>query len=211
MKNILCYGDSNTYGLSPDWIHGNMGRHDISVRWTGRLQKQLGDDWRIIEEGLNGRTTVFDDPTFPGRNGLKHLRVCLESHSPLDAVIIMLGTNDTKPMFSASVFDIAAGLGRLIQCVKNPYTYIIGSVPKVLIAAPVPLGPEGTVDGDDRAVIKSKGLSAQFEQTAKMYGCDFIDLGKVAHTAVGEGVHLDAQAHAAVADAFEKKLRQMFE
>ena len=211
MKNILCYGDSNTYGLSPEWIHGNMGRHDISVRWTGRLQKQLGDDWRIIEEGLNGRTTVFDDPTCPGRNGLKHLRVCLESQSPLDGVIIMLGTNDTKPMFCASAFEIAAGLGQLIQCVLNPFTYIIGSVPKLLVAAPVPLGPEGAPNGDESALVKSKELAAQFEQTAKMYGCEFIDLGKIAATAPGEGVHLNAQAHAAVADAFEQKLRQMFE
>jgi lysophospholipase L1-like esterase len=211
MINILCYGDSNTYGLSPDWINGNMGRHDISVRWTGRLQKQLGESWRIIEEGLNGRTTVFDDPTFPGRNGLKHLRVCLESHSPLDGVIIMLGTNDTKPLFNASTLEIATGLGRLIQCVLNPFTYIIGSVPKVLVAAPVPLGPEGAQNGDESALIKSAQLAEQFEQTAKMYGCEFIDLGKVAHTAKGEGVHLDPEGHAAVANAFEQKLRQMFE
>lgn len=210
MKNILCYGDSNTFGLSPDWIHGHFGRHDISVRWTGQLQARLGGDWRIIEEGLNGRTVCFDDPTMPDRNGLTHFRVALESHMPLDLVIIILGTNDTKPLFNASVFDIGMGLSQLIQCAKNPFIYSCGAVPRILIAAPVPLGPEAAANGSAEQVEKSKALASQFEQVAKMHQCEFIDLGAVASAAPGEGVHLNAQAHTAIAEAFEKKLREIF-
>ena len=94
MKNILCYGDSNTWGYIP----GGKGRYEYAVRWTGAAQRLLGDGYRIIEEGLNGRTTVFDSP-FDGSvlNGKSHLMCCLMSHAPLDAVVIMLGTNDLMP------------------------------------------------------------------------------------------------------------------
>ena len=105
MKNILCFGDSNTYGLKPEWIKGDFGRHDENTRWPGAMRNILGDGYRVIEEGLCGRTTVFDDPTSPYRNGFDYLQPCLESHSPLDLVIIMLaggkhtytnmGSNDT--------------------------------------------------------------------------------------------------------------------
>ncbi|MCQ2451955.1 MAG: SGNH/GDSL hydrolase family protein [Oscillospiraceae bacterium] len=213
MKNILCYGDSNTYGLSPEWVHGQFGRHDINTRWTGRLQKQLGEDYRIIEEGLCGRTTAFSDPTSAYRNGLPYLQPCIESHSPLDLIIIMLGTNDCKGLHSASPADIAMGLGRLIQVAKNPALYMGTPVPKVLVAVPVPIG-EGAMtlpDGiTDMAMIeKSRALAARYKNTAAMYGCDYIDLGEVAATTPDEGVHLDAAAHAAVAGALEKGIREI--
>lgn len=212
MKTILCYGDSNTYGINPDWVKtGVFIRHGMDVRWPMRLQTLLGQDWRILEEGLNGRTTVFDDPTFPGRSGLEFFRVCLESHAPLDGVIIMLGTNDTKPMFGASPMEIATGLGRLIQCAKDPFLSSFGSPKKILIACPVPLGMAATkFIGDAAQVEKSKKLAPAFEMIARQYGCDFIDLAPIAKTAPEEGIHLPAEAHAAIADAMAAKLREMF-
>ena len=98
MINILCYGDSNTFGSIPK----ENKRYSINERWTGRLQNILGNDYRIIEEGLGGRTTVFDDPFEPGRNGIAYIEIALETHKPLDLIILALGTNDVKAHFSAT-------------------------------------------------------------------------------------------------------------
>ena len=105
MKTILCYGDSNTYGLMPD----SPDRYPRDVRWTGILQKKLGEDYYVIEEGLSGRTTLWDDPIEEHKNGKKYLLPCLETHKPLDLVVIMLGTNDLDHMF----FDVEERSGAL--------------------------------------------------------------------------------------------------
>lgn len=101
MKSILCYGDSNTYGLMPD----SPDRYPRDVRWTGILQKKLGEDYYVIEEGLSGRTTLWDDPIEEHKNGKKYLLPCLDSHKPVDLVILMLGTNDLKTRFSLTPFE----------------------------------------------------------------------------------------------------------
>ena len=215
MKHILCYGDSNTYGLNPIWVSsGEMSRHDIDIRWTGRLPKILGSGYRIIEEGLNGRTTVFDDPVFPGRNGLAHFSVCVESHLPLDIIIIMLGTNDTKTLFNAAPAQIAMGISRLAKVALDPFLYNHGAKPpKVLIAAPVPLGEDSlklpNAITDKTAIEKSRMLAKHYEQVAQLLGCEFLDLAPVAHTAPGEGIHLTAEAHEAIASAMAEKLLTM--
>ncbi|MBR4744423.1 MAG: SGNH/GDSL hydrolase family protein [Oscillospiraceae bacterium] len=213
MKHILCFGDSNTYGLSPEWIHGQFGRHDISVRWPGRLQALLGPEYRVIEEGLSGRTTVFEDYVSPYRSGLAYLRPCLETHAPLDLVILMLGTNDCRNQFGVIAPEIAMGLGRLIQVVKDPAVYMGMPVPKVLIAVPVPMGeaalrlPDGITTPE--SIEKSRQLAGCYRRTADMYGCDYIDLGQVASVTDFEGIHLDAAAHAAVAEAMAAKIREI--
>ena len=213
MKNILCFGDSNTYGLKPEWIKGDFGRHDENTRWPGKLRNILGDDYRIIEEGLCGRTTVFDDPTSPYRNGFDYLQPCLESHSPLDLVIIMLGTNDSKGLFNAGPAEIAAGLGRLIAVAKNPAVYMGRPVPKILVAVPVPVGeaalalPDGITT--TQMIEKTRALAPKYENTAKMYGCEVIDLGKVAETAPFEGIHITAEGHAKIAEAMAAKVREI--
>lgn len=114
MKNILCFGDSNTFGTNPEG-----GRHGREVRWPGRLQKLLGDDWYVIEEGMGGRTTVWDDPLEPNRRGIAALPIALTSHRPLDLVIISLGTNDCKAFFHASPKVIARGAEALCKLVLN--------------------------------------------------------------------------------------------
>ena len=213
MKNILCFGDSNTFGLSPEWVKGNFGRHPRQVRWPGRLQALLGEEYYVIEEGLSGRTTVFDDPTMPDLNGLPYLQPCLQSHMPLDLVILMLGTNDTKDMFSASPPIIAMGLARLIKIAKDPTVYMGMPVPQILVAVPVPIGeaalqlPDGITT--PAMIEKSRTLAPWYERTAKMYGCHFLDLGQVASTTDYEGIHLDAAGHAAVAEAMAEKVREI--
>ena len=213
MKHILCFGDSNTYGISPEWVHGQFGRHPMDVRWPGRLQALLGPEYRVIEEGLSGRTTVFEDFVTPYRNGASYLRPCLETHAPLDLVIIMLGTNDCRNQFGVNPGEIAMGLGRLIQIVKDPAVYMGMPAPKVLVAVPVPMGedalklPDGITTPE--SIAKSRALAPQYRRTAEMYGCDFIDLGKVASVTDYEGIHLDAAAHAAVAEAMAAKIREI--
>ncbi len=109
--NILCFGDSNTYGYCPD----GSGRFDADTRWTGLLQKKLGTNDRIIEEGLCGRTTVFSDELREGRRGLDTIGILLESHAPVDLLILMLGTNDCKTRYNASAGTIAKGLEQVIK------------------------------------------------------------------------------------------------
>ena len=113
MKTILCYGDSNTYGLKSDLV----SRYPRNVRWTGILQEKLGSEYYVIEEGLGGRTTVWDDPVEDYKNGKKYLLPCLDSHKPLDLVIIMLGTNDLKSRFSVTPFDIGASMENLVKTI----------------------------------------------------------------------------------------------
>ena len=109
--NILCFGDSNTWGYKPD----KSGRYDENTRWTGLLQKKLGSGYHIIEEGLCGRTTVFQDELREGRRGLDLIGVTVEMHNPIDLMIIMLGTNDCKTRYRASASVIAKGLDQVIR------------------------------------------------------------------------------------------------
>ena len=116
MKQILCFGDSNTYGLIP----GTKDRYDWDTRWSGRIGQRLWEDGcRIVEEGLCGRTTVFDDPLRDGRRGTELLSVILETHKPVDVVVLMLGTNDCKTMYDASAEVIGRGVERLLDQIKE--------------------------------------------------------------------------------------------
>lgn len=110
MKHILCFGDSNTYGYRPD----GLGRYDETIRWTKKVQRALGTaEYQIIEEGLCGRTTVFQDELRVGRKGVDIFPVLLETHQPLDLIIIMLGTNDCKTRYKASAGTVAKGMEQL--------------------------------------------------------------------------------------------------
>ena len=111
MKTVLCYGDSNTWGYDP-WTRL---RYPPSVRWTGVLAERLGPVYRVVEEGLNGRTTRWDDPMEPGRNGQMYLGPCIESHAPLDLIVVMLGTNDLKRRFNLTSSDIAESAAGLAE------------------------------------------------------------------------------------------------
>ena len=115
MITVLCYGDSNTYGYNPS----NGFRYPPDVRWTGRLQRLLGEGYHVVEEGCNGRTTVYDDPLEGWKNGIDYLKPCLNSHKPVDIVILMLGSNDLKEVFHASPEDIANGAAELVKVIRE--------------------------------------------------------------------------------------------
>lgn len=136
MYTIMCYGDSLTWGYVP----GTGERFPFERRWTGLLQKNLGKKFRIIEESLNGRTTVWEDAFLPDRDGRKMLRPLLESHSPIDLIIIMLGTNDMQPYRNCRASESARGCKSLIEVVQKSRSGPNGTIPEILLVAPPPLG-----------------------------------------------------------------------
>ena len=180
MKHIVCFGDSNTHGYCAE----NNGRFDETQRWTCLLQKGLGDDYLVLEEGLSGRTTCFTDPIHEGLNGLDYIYPCLMSHEPVDLLIIMLGTNDTKERFGSSAACIALGLKRLIaKAIATTDCWRDGK-PNILVVTPQNIGRE-YADTEVAQTMgrgcakKSEGLAAQYEQIAQMMGCHYLDANQV--------------------------------
>ena len=135
MPVIVAFGDSNTWGYDP----ATGGRFPRAQRWPGVLQRELGADFEVIAEGLNGRTTVHDDPIEPYRSGADALPPCLMSHAPVDLVILALGCNDLKKRFSLSAFDIAEGAARLIFLARAYGQRPDARPPKILLVAPPPI------------------------------------------------------------------------
>lgn len=202
MAVVLCYGDSNTHGYDCSSITG--GRFARDVRWPGVLAAALGSGHQVIEEGLNGRTTIWDDPFHPGRNGLAYLGPCLETHAPVHAVVIMLGTNDTKTMFSRPATEIAGGVGTLVDVVLRSGAGPAGGAPRVLLVAPPAPGEvteRSEVWGFGGARAKGLELARLYAVVAEMKGVAFLDAGAVAAVDPADGVHLAPDGHAALGRA----------
>lgn len=208
LKNILCFGDSNTYG----YIAGSGARYDENVRWTKRLQKHLGDSYYVIEEGLNGRTTVFDDPEQRFKNGSEYLEMCIATHRPLDLVIIMLGTNDTKERYHAEPADIARGMEALITILQNPEVYSkdILIVSPIHISESIVKSPYCETFGPE-AIEKSKQLAPEYEKLAKKYNCFYFDAADYAVADDKDAIHLDEKGHASLAEAIYQKIKEIEE
>jgi len=209
MKSILCYGDSNTYGLMP----GLQGRYPREVRWTGILQKLLGEDYYIIEEGLGGRTTVWDDPIEEHKNGKEYLIPCMESHQPLDLVVIMLGTNDVKKRFSLSAFDIGAAMENLVKTILKSEAGIDENPPKVLLVAPVPIKSVGDKDLDlmlEGGVEKSLMLPEYYQKIAKKYSLSYLDPTKMVEIGSRDGIHFTVNGHKKMAELVANKIEEIF-
>ena len=215
-KHIVCYGDSNTHGACVDPAdsadHGS--RFNEEERWTCLLQKKLGDDYLVLEEGLSGRTCAFDDPLHEGLSGVMHVTPILMSHDPVDLVIIMLGTNDTKAYFSASPVNIATGMERLVR--KAQSTLCWGThAPKILIICPPHIGeglyqdPAGLKMGPG-CPEKSRELAKYYHQVADLTGCCFMDAEGIAEFNKIDCMHLTAKGHRQLADAVAAKVTEIF-
>ncbi|MFW6182015.1 MAG: SGNH/GDSL hydrolase family protein [Spirochaetota bacterium] len=195
MRSILCYGDSNTYGRDP----ATKKRFAREIRWPGVLQQRLGGEYQVIEEGLNGRTTVWDDPVRGDRhkrNGALYLVPCLESHAPLDLVVMMLGTNDLKAKFSVTAVDITQSVEALVQLIQASGCGPDGEPPEILLIAPPPLGRlteyAETFTG---GVEKSEKLGGYYRDMAEAHGCRFLDAGSVLTASPRDGLHFDPEGH----------------
>lgn len=206
MRTILCFGDSNTWGDPP----GGIGRFPWDVRWPGVLHLLLGEGFRIIEEGLPGRTTCYDDPFSPHRNGLAYFPIVLETHYPVDLLIIMLGTNDLKAYFNLDAVTIAQAASRLLGVAKD----FRPEVPQILLVSPPHVVETDDVDISRQfpdAVEKSKALAAHYRHFAELNQCHFFDAASVAQASSVDGIHMDAQNHELLGQGLARKIGSIFE
>lgn len=211
-KNILCFGDSLTWGWVPTEQSAPTDRYPFPDRWTGAMAQALGPQFTIVEEGLSARTTCLDDPLDPRLNGSAYLPSALASHLPLDLVIIMLGTNDTKSYFHRSPYEIANGMCKLVgQVLTSAGGVGTGyPAPKPLIVAPPPLAPlpdawfEGMFDGGHD---KTKALPALYQALANFMKVDFFDAGSVISTDGVDGIHFTVENNHTLGAALAEKVQ----
>jgi len=211
---ILAYGDSNTYGQKPD----RSGRFDAATRWTGVMQAALGEQYYVIEEGLGGRTTDLEhpNPKKPSRNGLTYFKACLDSHSPLDIIVLMLGTNDFKTSYNRSVEEIADTLDIYITDIKASYDTSNATEPTILLVSPPHMNQDAPLfyesmptPGiyDDTSILKSQQLAAHLKQLAARHAISFFDAAAI--TQAGEdGVHITANSHHELGHAITAIIKQ---
>lgn len=208
MKTILCFGDSLTWGWNPE----NSSRYPIDQRWTGLLQQQLGPGFRIVEEGLNGRTTIFDDPFSPGRNSIDILPIVLESHAPLDLVIVLLGINDLKSYIKGEAKSAALGNLRLIRLILSSRVGPMASAPTVLLLSP-PLITQSKgimAMAFENVEVESKKMSGYYREVASFANVHFLDTSEFLTTSSLDGVHLDHNNNCILAENLTLKIREIF-
>lgn len=204
-KHILCFGDSNTWGYDA----ATGGRFDDDTRWTMQLSNRLGEKYYMIEEGLSGRTTCFEDPLNEGLSGLSVLAPILQSHAPLDLLVLMLGTNDCKQRFAATPVNIKDALARLVK--KARQLDVWRSVPHILIVAPIimdgRLYSSPNADGmGEGCVEKSRQLPSLFRDAARDLDCAFLDCNPHVTAAEGDYMHFDPDSNRSFAQAVKEKI-----
>ncbi len=208
---ILCFGDSNTWGQKPD----KTGRYPANVRWTGKLQELLGNDYYVVEEGLGSRTTDLEYDRKPGRNGKTYLQPCLESHNPIDVILIMLGTNDYKIGYNRSAEDIAGAIQGLVDTVKEYGKDKSGNTPKIVLVSPILVDDTApkfaefySSHYDGSAVTKSKELAKVIKRVADDNDCYFVDAATVAKPGI-DGLHFDEPSHPALGKLLSEEIRKL--
>jgi len=193
MKTVLCYGDSLTWGYDPE----NRARHALEDRWSSVLAASLGEGVDVTADGLNGRTTAYDDMTADcDRNGARTLATSLHVHAPLDLVILMLGSNDMKPVIHGTAHAASKGMRRLLDLIRLHAWPVEQDLPQILVVSPPPLVE--TADPDFAAMFEggveqSAMLASFYGDLADETGAGFFDAGSVARCSSIDGVHLDAK------------------
>ncbi len=211
-KRILVFGDSNTWGWKPENMPPTIiERWDDDERWTGILQKELGEEYSIITEGLSGRTTVWEDPIEEERCGKVQMLPIMDSQAPFDLMIIFLGSNDMKSRFHASAWDSAQGAGLLVQKALAQVN-AFRNEPKVLLMAPTSLGD--SVEQSCHiafygSVEKSKKLGYWYEKVANQLKVDFIDAGQIVKSSEIDGLHFDKDQHELLGKAVADKVKEI--
>jgi len=202
MQQILVYGDSLTWGIIPD----TRRRLPFEARWPGVLEHQLvarGQRVRVIEDCLNGRRTVWEDPFKPGRNGLVGVEQRIEINSPLALVVVMLGTNDFQAMHPHDAWLSAQGVAAIVRAIRRAPIEPSMPVPAVLVVAPPPIRrPKGPIApkfaGGEK---KCRGFAGALAEVARLERCGFFDAATVTTSSRVDGIHLDADQHATLGRA----------
>jgi len=212
-KRILCYGDSNTWGYIP----GTGERYSEDVRWPCIVRKLLIDDYEIIEDGVNGRTTSFDQSWGVARNGVKGLNYALMANYPLDAIVIMLGTNDLT-IYNAAYAK--KGMSEVLRIVKNANAYFRTETPvfpngvKILLVAPPLLNIACSRDPSSlyaNGYEESKKFSANYHSLSEEYETAFLDAAEYAEASTVDCLHMTEESHIALGKAIAEKLKEMFQ
>lgn len=214
-KRVLCYGDSNTWGYIPEGQpDGFHMRFPEDIRWTGILQTALGEDYAVIEEGLNGRTTSFDQRGFRCRNGLQYLEGSLLTHEPIDVAIIYLGVNDLKLQICGDPKKSAESMAALLDFVNRARLGPEGGPTKVLLILPPPVGdgilfsPFRNDFGGEQAIEASRQLNREYRKIADRFGLESLDAAAYA-VAGADGIHLTAESHVLLGHAIAEKVQAM--
>ena len=207
---ILCYGDSNTWGYIPGSDHQRYGNQE---RWTKLLANALGERFEVIEEGLNSRTLISNDPRpgKEGKNGYEYLIPCLDTHDPIDLVILMLGTNELKETYGKTVAEIGYLLEEyFVKTILNRKSQISNQCPKLLIITPVEVNEnaERAKEIYKGAEEKSKKLNAIYQAIAEKYGCAFLS-NESLETGI-DGVHLTKESHQKLAEILVERIKEVF-
>ena len=210
MKQVLVYADSLSWGIVP----GTRRRLPFDARWPGVLELALtagGTPVRVLEDCLNGRRTVWDDPYKPGRRGIDGLAQRIEMHSPLALVILMLGTNDFQSLHDLNAWHSAEGTRALIGAIRAAPIEPGMPVPPILVVAPPPVtqpaGPLAPKFAGGNA--RCTGLADALADVCMQTGCAFFDAGGVVAASAVDGVHLDADAHRALGMALAEPVRRL--
>lgn len=211
-RTLLAFGDSNTHGTVPMLALGAMARFGRDIRWTGQMARVLAPGWTVIAEGQPGRTTVHDDPIEgPHRNGLGVLPALLESHRPLDLVLVMLGTNDLKARFSVTPTDIALSLEKLVAVIRASAAGPAGTAPAILLVAPPPIAETGCLAGIfSGGAAKSRHLGAAIGAAAMRARVAFFDAAADVAVSPVDGIHYEAGAHARLGAALAAAVSEHF-
>ncbi|MFT2110486.1 SGNH/GDSL hydrolase family protein [Marinomonas sp. 2405UD68-3] len=199
MATILCYGDSLTWGAAP---HGS--RFNRNQRWPELLGEKLGANNEVINLGLPGRTTIWDDPFKEGRNGSLSIQAALEIFGPVDILVLMLGTNDLKRYFNVGAYEAAKGIEQIIQKVRVPSPHCFSTPKVVIIAPPNILSPKGDLaDMYQGAVEKSQDLHQHYQRVATLYDCEFLNSAGIIQPSELDGIHLDLLANQRLSEELE--------
>lgn len=202
MQQVLLFGDSLSWGIIPD----TRQRFEFEQRWPGvaeGLLIQSGYTVRIIEDCLNGRRTVLDDPFKPGRNGLNGIQQRIEINAPLRLVIIMLGNNDFQSPHLFTATEAAQGVAALVHSIRLAPIEPGMPIPAILLVSPPPItAPKGAIAAKFRgAADKWCGFNNALEQVAEQLDCHFFDAAQVTTASRVDGIHLDLEQHQALGEA----------
>ena len=209
MTTVLCYGDSNTFGYVPE----TGLRYPKEVRYTGRLQQLLGEEYTVIEEGCNGRTTIYDDPIDGWKNGRDYLKPCLHSHRPVDIVTMMLGSNDLKTTFHLTADRIAAGAEVLVKDIRSHTAEKQGFIPKIILISPPEIGTGIRTSPfygafHERAVEESRRFPEYYRAVADRNDCYFLNAAEYIYPSDTDSLHLTPEGHKILAGKLAEMIRE---